>query len=48
MGIDPTRMTLYSYAAPGRDGKTSRALMDERAKNYRTLALNFEIWQIYH
>jgi len=34
-GVDATRMALYSYAAPGRDAKTSRQLMDERCKNYR-------------
>jgi valyl-tRNA synthetase len=32
---DATRMALYSYTAPGRDGKTSRTLMDERCRNYR-------------
>ncbi len=37
-GVDATRMTLYSYAAPGRDGKISRQLMDERCKNYRNFA----------
>jgi valyl-tRNA synthetase len=34
-GIDPVRMTLYSYAAPGRDPRASRQTMDERAKNFR-------------
>ncbi|MFA5932661.1 MAG: valine--tRNA ligase [Microgenomates group bacterium] len=34
-GTDSVRMALYSYSAPGRDGKTSRQLMDERCKNYR-------------
>lgn len=34
-GTDATRMSLYSYSIPGRDGKTSRQLMDERCKNYR-------------
>lgn len=37
-GTDATRMALYSYSAPGRDGKTSRQLMDERCKNYRNFA----------
>lgn len=34
-GADSVRMALYSYSAPGRDGKTSRQVMDERCKNYR-------------
>lgn len=34
-GTDATRMALYSYSAPGRDGKTSRQVMDERCKNFR-------------
>ncbi|MDD2822610.1 MAG: valine--tRNA ligase [Candidatus Daviesbacteria bacterium] len=34
-GTDSVRMALYSYSAPGRDGKTSRQLMDERCKNFR-------------
>ncbi len=34
-GTDATRMALYSYAAPGRDGKASRQTMDERCKNFR-------------
>lgn len=34
-GTDPVRMTLYSYAAPGRDPRTSRQLMDERCRNFR-------------
>ncbi|KKR22321.1 MAG: Valyl-tRNA synthetase ValS [Candidatus Daviesbacteria bacterium GW2011_GWB1_39_5] len=34
-GVDATRMALYGYSIPGRDGKTSRQLMDERCKNYR-------------
>ena len=34
-GTDAVRMALYSYSAPGRDGKTSRQIMDERCKNYR-------------
>lgn len=34
-GVDATRMTLYTYSAPGRDARTSKQLMDERAKNYR-------------
>lgn len=34
-GVDPVRMALYSYSAAGRDGKTSRQIMDERCKNYR-------------
>ncbi|MEK7521484.1 MAG: valine--tRNA ligase [Patescibacteria group bacterium] len=34
-GTDATRMTLYTYSAPGRDSRTSKQLMDERAKNFR-------------
>jgi valyl-tRNA synthetase len=34
-GTDAVRMTLYSYSAPGRDGRTSLQLMDQRAKNFR-------------
>lgn len=34
-GTDATRMVLYSYAAPGRDGKLNRQIADERSKNYR-------------
>lgn len=34
-GTDATRMTLYSYSAPGRDPRASRQTMDERCKNFR-------------
>lgn len=34
-GTDTTRMALYTYSIPGRDGKTSRQVMDERCKNFR-------------
>ena len=34
-GTDAVRMALYTYSIPGRDGKTSRQLMDERCKNFR-------------
>lgn len=34
-GTDAVRMALYSYSAPGRDGKASRQTFDERGKNYR-------------
>lgn len=37
-GTDATRMALYSYAAPGRDGKASRQTMDERCKNFRNFS----------
>ncbi len=37
-GVDPVRMTLYSYSAPGRDGRISPQSMDERAKNFRNFA----------
>ena len=34
-GTDSTRMALYTYSAPGRDGRASRQTMDERCKNFR-------------
>ena len=34
-GVDATRMALYSYSIAGRDGKVSKAILDERGKNYR-------------
>ena len=34
-GTDATRMLLYSYSAPGRDGKLNRQIADERSKNFR-------------
>ena len=37
-GTDATRMALYSYSIPGRDGRTSTQLMDERGKNYRNFS----------
>ncbi len=37
-GTDATRMALYSYAIPGRDGKISKQLMEGRTKNYRNFA----------
>ena len=37
-GIDATRMTLYSYSVPGRDGRVSKELFDERSKNFRNFA----------
>lgn len=43
-GTDAVRMTLYSYAAPGRDPKASRGTMDARAKNYRNFAN--KLWNI--
>jgi len=43
-GTDATRMALYSYSAPGRDGKASRQTMDERAKNFRNFCT--KLWNI--
>ncbi len=43
-GTDATRMALYSYSIPGRDGRTSKQLMDERGKNYRNFST--KIWNI--
>ncbi|MEK7616537.1 MAG: valine--tRNA ligase [Patescibacteria group bacterium] len=37
-GIDATRMALYTYSAPGRDGRVSKQTMDERAKNFRNFS----------
>lgn len=34
-GTDATRMALYTYSAPGRDGRASRQTMDDRCKNFR-------------
>jgi len=34
-GVDATRMALYSYAIPGRDGRVSKQILDERGKNFR-------------
>ena len=37
-GVDATRMALYTYSIPGRDGRVSREILDERGKNYRNFA----------
>lgn len=37
-GVDATRMALYGYSIPGRDGRTSKQLMDERCKNFRNFS----------
>ena len=34
-GVDGTRMALYTYSIPGRDGRVSREILDERGKNFR-------------
>ncbi|OGY24085.1 MAG: hypothetical protein A2172_00890 [Candidatus Woykebacteria bacterium RBG_13_40_15] len=34
-GTDATRMALYTYAVPGRDGRVSRESLDTRGKNFR-------------
>lgn len=34
-GVDATRMALYTYAIPGRDGRVSKQILDERGKNFR-------------
>lgn len=34
-GVDASRMALYTYSIPGRDGRVSKATMDERGKNFR-------------
>ena len=43
-GTDATRMALYTYSAPGRDGRASKETLDERAKNYRNFAN--KLWNI--
>lgn len=43
-GTDATRMALYSYSAPGRDGRASKQTMDERAKNFRNFST--KLWNI--
>ncbi len=45
-GTDATRMALYTYSAPGRDGKASRQTIDERAKNFRNFGT--KLWNIGH
>lgn len=34
-GVDAARMALYTYSIPGRDGRVSKASLDERGKNFR-------------
>ena len=34
-GVDATRMALYTYSIPGRDGRVNKAILDERGKNFR-------------
>jgi valyl-tRNA synthetase len=34
-GTDATRMSLYTYAVPGRDGRVSKESLDTRGKNFR-------------
>lgn len=43
-GTDATRMALYSYAAPGRDGRANIQTMDERGKNFRNFGT--KLWNI--
>lgn len=37
-GTDATRMAMYSYTAPGRDGRANRQTMNERCKNFRNFS----------
>ncbi len=37
-GVDATRMALYTYSVAGRDGRVSKEILDERAKNFRNFA----------
>ncbi len=34
-GTDATRMALYTYSIPGRDGRVNKQILDERGKNFR-------------
>jgi valyl-tRNA synthetase len=34
-GVDASRMALYTYSIPGRDGRVNKAILDERGKNFR-------------
>lgn len=43
-GVDATRMALYGYSIPGRDGRTSKQIMDERSKNFRNFGT--KLWNI--
>jgi len=37
-GTDSTRMALYTYCIPGRDGHVSKETMDKRCKNFRNFS----------
>ncbi len=41
-GTDATRMALYTYSAPGRDGRLSRQVMDQRCKSFRNFKTKLE------
>lgn len=43
-GTDALRMALYSYSAPGRDGRANKQTMDERTKNFRNFGT--KLWNI--
>ncbi len=43
-GTDALRMALFSYSAPGRDGRANKQTMDERAKNFRNFGT--KLWNI--
>ncbi|MBI2017933.1 valine--tRNA ligase [Candidatus Daviesbacteria bacterium] len=43
-GTDAVRMALYSYSAPGRDGRANSQTMDERGKNFRNFGT--KLWNI--
>ncbi len=43
-GTDALRMALFSYSAPGRDGRANRQTMDERCKNFRNFGT--KLWNI--
>ena len=40
--VDATRMALYTYSIPGRDGRVSREILDERGKNFRNFATKLQ------
>lgn len=43
-GTDATRMALLTYGVAGRDGRTSKQVIDERAKNFRNFGN--KLWNV--
>jgi len=46
-GTDATRMSLYTYAVPGRDGNVSKEILDTRGKNFRNFGTKLRNIAIY-